>query len=611
MNLLTILMLLMVGSMFTFFITKFNKVAGAYMTVIISLASLAMTLLMKAQVGTSINFLYFSFTLTHIGWYFAFVLTLTYAMSAFYNIYFMDKLLYPNTYNMLYLLSLGGSVGLFFAKDFITFFVFWELVVWTSAFIIPLGKSRRASYIYYVVSTIGSMATLYAILLVYKLTGSLVIREAFTALSNSTAFTTGTALVIFALFILSGLTKIGIYPFHVWLPLAHGSAPHTFSPILSGGLVKLGAYVAYLSVVIFPAYEAFGGMFSVLGIPLPIYLLMVLGAISVVVGTLMAIRQDDAKKLLAYSSVANGGYILIGILMRDQISFAGGLLHLFAHAIASATAFLTIAAVAYRTGTTKMSELGGMIHRMPITYTVYLIAIISMAGIPPMAGFVSKWLILQGLANQGLLFISLAAFFGSIGSFLYVFRPLSAVFLGQLAPHHEDLKEAPIFMLIPMILMTCITLFVGIFPNTVLTSITQIQAEAGINMLELKQNAIVTLNGYLDAYRVFVVFGYGFLIALVIYLLMPNSRRVGLMDTYTSAEFIYTPELLHYAHDFYAPFERLYGKHPSTLSLYERSSVKIKEIGAFVEYAFMSYRPSVTVLWIFVFMTLIAIGGVY
>lgn len=606
MNLLNLLLMILVGGMLAYFISGVSPKAGAYTTVLVSIAAFVMTLLIRTQIPSTYNFLYFQFTLTHVGWFFAFVLTLTYGMSAFYNVYFIDRFLYPHAYNTFYIWSLGGSVGLFFARDFITFFVFWELVVWTSAFIIPLGKSRRASYIYYVISTLGSMATLYAILYIYKATGSLYMREAFGLLHVSPA----ASLLIFTLFIASGLAKMGIFPFHVWLPLAHGSAPHTFSPILSGGLVKLGAYVAYISVVLFPAYQAFSTMPQVLGIPWPIYVLMVLGSISIIIGTLMAIRQDDAKKLLAYSSVANGGYILIALLMKDTMGFAGGMLHLFAHAIASATAFLTIAAVAYRTGTTKMSELGGMIHRMPITYTVYLIAIISMAGIPPMAGFVSKWLILQGLANQGLLFIALSAFFGSIGSFLYVFRPLSAVFLGQPAPKHEDLKEAPLLMLIPMLLLTSITLLVGIFPNTVLSAITQIQTEAGIQLLTLQKTAIMTINGYLDAYHVFVVFAYGFLIALVIYLMLPKSRRVGLMDTYTSAEFIYTPELLHYAHDFYAPFERLYGKHPSTLRFYERGSLKIKEFGRFMEYAFMSHKPAVTLVWIVIFITIAAIGGI-
>jgi NADH-quinone oxidoreductase subunit M len=468
-----------------------------------------------------------------------------------------------------------------------------------------MGKSRRASFIYYVVSSIGSMATLFAILWIYKLTNTFVIAEAFAALEISL----WTGIGIFMLFILSGLTKIGIFPFHVWLPLAHGSAPHTFSPILSGGLVKLGAFVAYISVVLFPAYETFSNAWMIFGMPAPIYILMILGAISIIIGTLMAIRQEDAKKLLAFSSVANGGYILIGILMVDQITFAGGLLHLFAHAIASATAFLTIAAVSYRTGTTKISELGGMIHRMPITYTVYLISIISMAGIPPMAGFVSKWLILQGLASKGLLILAFAAFFGSIGSFMYVFRPLAAVFLGQLAPKHENLKEAPIVMLIPMILMTAITLTIGVVPKLVLEFIIKVQAEAGIDMLTLSGQSIDIFNGYLDTVRVFIIFGFGFLIALILFLLMPKTRKVDLMDTYTSAEFIYTPELLHYAHDFYAPFERLYSNHPDTLKLYERVSLKIKELGQVIDFAFMNAKPAVTIMWIVLFVTSVTIGG--
>lgn len=606
MNLLNILLILIIGGFATYFLSKINKVFGAVMTILTSSAALIMLFGIKGDIGSTYEVLYFTFKLTQIGWYFSFILCLTYAMSAFYNLYFTDKLLYPHTYSMLFILSLGGSVGLFFARDFITFFVFWELVVWTSALIIPLGKSRRAAYIYFVVSSIGSMATLYAIMLVYKLTGTLVIVDAFKSLDVSL----WTSIFIFGLFIMAGLTKIGIYPFHVWLPLAHSTAPHTFSPILSGGLVKLGAYIAYISVVLFPAYDAFSETFMIMGIPLPIYILMVLGAISIVVGTIMAIKQDDAKKLLAYSSVANGGYILIAILMRDQIAFAGGLLHLFAHAIASATAFLTIAAVAHRTGTTKMSELGGMIHRMPITYVVYLIAIISMAGIPPMAGFISKWLILQGLARQGLLFIALAAFFGSIGSFMYVFRPLSAVFLGQLSPRHEDIKEAPFFMLVPMIIMTAITLGVGVFPKYILKMITDVQAEAGIKILNVQGNVIQTVNGHLDPVKVFVIFGFGFAITLVIFLLLGKSRKVDLMDTYTSAEFIHTPELLHYANSFYAPFERLYKNAPSTLKGYERISLKINEFGLFFDSIFMSFKPAVTISWIIVFVTAVSIGGV-
>ena len=120
-----------------------------------------------------------------------------------------------------------------------------------------------------------------------------------------------------------------------------------------------------------------------------------------------------------------------------------------------------------------MSDLGGLIHRMPLTYLVYLIAIISMAGIPPMAGFISKWMLFQSMIDNGMVFVATAAFFGSIGSFLYVFRPLSAVFLGQLSPKHYKLKKAPVLMMIPMIILSGLTVLFGIFPNIVLRIISR------------------------------------------------------------------------------------------------------------------------------------------
>jgi len=601
-----IVLVIFAGILLTYILSNLNNKLGGYMTVVVSLIALVMVFLLKDKIGTMESFLAFNFKITTVGWYFSMIMLIVYFTAAFLNPYWMKKIIYPSAYNMLYLLSMIATIGMFFSNDLITLFIFWETVVWTSTFIIQMGKSRKSSYVYYVVSAIGSMVTLFAIMLVYNVSGTFVISDAFGALVTQP----GLAVGVFLAFMFAGLSKIGIFPFHVWLPLAHGSAPHTFSPVLSGGLVKMGAFIAYISVTSFEVYKAFSDGLMIMGIPAPIYIIMVLGGISIVVGTIMAIRQDDAKKLLAYSSVANGGYILIGILLYDQIGFAGGMLHLVSHAIASAAAFITIAIVAHRTGTTKMSELGGMIHKMPITYTVYLIAIISMAGIPPMGGFVSKWLILLGLANKGLIFLAAAAFFGSIGSFLYVFRPLSAVFLGQLAPKHNNLKEASVFMQIPMYILTALTLLVGVFPNIVLRVIAQIQKEAGIMDVVMIKNTIVVSNGVLDAFRVFSIFGFGFIIALALFVWRGKSRKVGLMDTYTSAEFIHTPELYHYSSKFYAPFERLTKNPYPVINIYEKISIKIKELGSFVEAMFYSYKPGVTVFWIIVVFAVFFLGGV-
>nr|WP_243201585.1 MULTISPECIES: proton-conducting transporter membrane subunit [unclassified Fusibacter] len=514
-------------------------------------------------------------------------------------------MLYPSAYNAFYVLSFAGTIGLFFAQDLITLFVCFETAVWSSTFIVLQGKSRRAAWIYFVVSSIGSMATLFAVILAGQTTGTFDIAAAFGLLASDPLV----AGVVFFTFVIGGLTKIGIFPFHIWLPLAHGSAPHTFSPVLSGGLVKLGAYLVFLAAAYIPMNSIFSNWIFVLNKPLPVYILMALGAVSIVVGTLRAIQQDDAKKLLAYSSVANGGYILIGILMMDQMAFAGGLMHLLNHAVASAAAFLAIAVVAKRTGTTKMTELGGMIHRMPVTYIVYLIAIISMAGIPPMGGFVSKWMIFQGLSDKGFIFLAMASAFGSIGSYLYVFRPLSAVFLGQLSPRHEELKEANPLMLISMVILTLMSLGLGVFPNMVLTTIAKIQTSIGLTPIMTDGFKTMTANGSVNMFEVFVVFGYGFVLMLILFLVLPKSRRVGLMDTYTSAEFIYTPELLHYSSNFYAPFERLYAKWPSVLPWFTRASTKLKELGEWTESFFFSQSPTRGVMWLVVIAILAMVGG--
>ncbi|MCD6322655.1 MAG: hypothetical protein J7L77_06470 [Clostridiales bacterium] len=605
MNLTIIFTVTIILAIASFFITRFNKMAGGFVTVISSLFALAALFMMKGSIGEDFSIFYFNFSITTVGWYFSVVMLLAYSMTSFFNPYWMEKMMYPGSYNFLYLLSMAGTIGIFFAKDFITLFVFWETVVWSSTFIIQLGKSRKAPYIYYVVSAIGSMATLFAIMLAYSVSGTFVVSEAFAGLSG------GVAIAVFFTFILSGLAKIGIFPFHVWLPEAHGSAPHTFSPVLSGGLVKMGAFMAFLSVTAFPAYKIFADMFKIMGKPFPIYFLMALGAISIVVGTLMAIKQEDAKRLLAYSSVANGGYILIGILMMDQLGFAGGMLHIINHAVAATAAFLAIAAVAYRTGTTKMSEMGGMIHRMPVTYVVYLVAIISMAGIPPMGGFVSKWLIFQGLANDGMLFLAATVFFGSIGSFMYVFRPLSTVFLGQTFTKDLKKKEVGFFMMFPMLILTLLSLLIGVFPNIFLRVISKIQASVGIDPVTLVNRTIIATNGYLDAFRVFMVFGFGFAIAFVIFIVRRKSKKVELMDTFTSAEFIHTRELLHYSSKFYAPFERLYENAPDTLTIYKKLAVKVGELGHMVESVFYGHKPEKTVFWIMaVGIIVILIGGV-
>jgi formate hydrogenlyase subunit 3/multisubunit Na+/H+ antiporter MnhD subunit len=590
----TIITGLLVCVVLAYLLTKVNKKLGAWVTVIGSCLALVAMYLLKSDVGMTHSLAFLEFKITDYGWFFSVIMLAVFACVSLFNIFWMDKMVHPAAYNALYLLALVGTLGAFLAKDFIVLFLFWETIVWASMFIIPFGKSRTASVVYYAFSAFGSLSMLFGIMYLYANTGTFVIEDALAkAAMNPT-----TALVAFITIGIAGMVKLGVFPFHLWLPRAHGNAPDTFSPILSGGLVKAGGFAAFLVVAVMPSYEAFAGQVQVNGIPLTNFIFIALGAISIIVGTLMAIKQDDFKRLIAYSSVANAGYIIIGIAMGDSLSIGGAFMHIFAHALASAAAFLAAAAVSYRTGTTKMSELGGLIHRMPITYLVYLIAIISMAGIPPMAGFISKWMLFQSMIGKGMIFVATAAFFGSIGSFLYVFRPLSAVFLGQLSTKHEKLKEAPVLMIIPMVILSLVTVLFGVVPNMVLKIFSGIETSIGMKGLQLSGTQIKGTNGILDPTIIVIMFGFGFVIAMILFLIHPKSRKVELMDTYTASEFIYTPELLHYASNFYAPFERLYEKAPNTEKWYGAVIKKIEELGLLVSYSLFSYKPNTVILWI-------------
>lgn len=434
-------------------------------------------------------------------------------------------------------------------------------------------------------------------------TGNYNLHLGLATVSGTTEGTYVLALLAFAAF-----AKLGAFPLNVWLPRALGKAPDAVSAVFSGGLEKLGAFVAVLALVkLAPVGDiagTLGGLTEATFLFASQYIVATLGAVTIVFGTLMAIRQDDAKKLLAYSSMSNGGYILVALSLGGAVGLSGGLYHIAAHALASAAAFLAIGAVSRATGTTKMSELGGMIHKMPVTYMVYLIAIISMAGIPPMGGFISKWLIFQAVIDNGLILIAVAVFFGSIGSFLYVFRPLAALFLGQELPQFKDkVKEAPFFMLLPMVILGGLIVYTGVMPNYFLGFINDVILELGGTALVLGDYTVAGTNGVLQPTLIAGVFGIGVGIAFLIFIVLKKSKKVGLMDTYTAGNFIYTEELMHYSLDFYAPLERLYEKYINiTKDFYKKLENKVVDFGRVVKYFFFTNKPEITVFWIIVLM---------
>ncbi len=590
-----LLLIILAGGLLTYLVSRLNKTLGMVLTILVSGFAFISVASYAQGAGTEFWNLplpsILTFELTDTGLFFAVIVTFVFFMVSFFNPYYVSKLRYPSAYGMLFLFALAGSIGVFMTDNMLALFFFFELVVWSSMFLIPMSGAKKPVSWYYGFSALGSFSLLVALLLIYGESGSF---DLYTSLNAVSGVTAG---FVYTLLVIAGLSKLGGFPVHIWLPRVLGQSPDPVTSVFSGGLEKMGAFVSFLVLV---RLTPIGTMIDATGLTVAQYVVATLGALSIVFGTLMAIKQDDAKKLLAYSSMSNGGYIVLAFSIMSTMSVAGGLYHVMAHALASAAAYLAIGAVNRQTGTTKMSELGGMIHKMPLSYLVYLIAIISMAGIPPMGGFISKWLIYQALIGKGLVLLSVAAFFGSIGSFLYVFRPLAALFLGQELPQFKKtIKEAPFFMALPMVILSLLNIATGVVPTYFLEYVNMVMAEAGLAGVPMTDLVIHGTNGDLHAALISGTFAVGVGVAFIIFILLKKSYKVGLMDTYTAANFIYTEELLHYSVNFYAPLERLYDKYTNMMKdFYDNLANKVREIGAFFKYFLYTYKPEITVLWI-------------
>lgn len=602
-----LLLLLFLGSLLVYLLAKINRIFGVLLN--LGLSIYAFYELFIIRVGTSEKI--FSLipnqggvlTYTELSKFFGLVSMIVILSTSIFLVNWLPKQKFPNTFVFLFTLVMASSLGIFFSGDLLTLYVFWEIMLLSSLLLVPMGKedSKKAAVNYLVISLIGSYMYLYATFILWDKYGTLNINSLIQKLSDepSNLLKWSVLLLITA----AGIAKSGVFPLHTWLRLTHGTAPDAFSAVLSGQLVKMGSYVSILAVAIFPTLKMFPAFYS--GIPLFNYLLILFGAVSIIVGTLMAIKQNDMKMLIAYSTVANGGYILIGIATMDKIGFAGGLFHVFNHAIAAAMIFLSFSAVVYRTKTTKIDEMGGLIWRMPFTFITYLVGIISLAGIPPMGGFISKWMIFVVLVKKGMFLTAAVAFIGSVGSFLYVFRPLAGVFLGQLKSRHKDIKEVPIFMLIPMLFLVILTIFFGIVPGPLLNGISAVESELGIQPIEHTATIIKSSVGQWNTLTVFTMFSVGFIIAFILYIMFPKAKQIPLSNQYTAGEFLYNYDLYHYATKFYGFFERLYEKHPSLEKLYEMFGKFFKDLGEFFNRWFYLASPSAYVFWISVVILVI------
>jgi multicomponent Na+:H+ antiporter subunit D len=351
------------------------------------------------------------------------------------------------------LLAVAGMNGMALAGDLFSLYVFLEVTAVAAFILIAMGGDRDAfegTFKYIVLSAAASALILAAVALLFLTVGSVsfaALQAALPALKRDPVAVAALVLLLTGLFI-----KSGVVPFHGWLPGAYTAAPAPTSVLLAGIVTKLtGVYILIRAVT--NVFQVEGATHS---------LLLVFGTVSILVGAFAALGQRDFKRMLAYSSISQVGYIVIGLGAGTPLGLAGAMLHFFNHAVFKSLLFVNAAAVEEQTGTRDLDRLGGLAQRMPVTGTTSVVAFLSTAGIPPLAGFWSKLLIVVALWQAGHAGYAALAVLASLVTLAYFLSMQRRAFFGQVAQGFEQLREAGPWLLIPAVLLAIVTIGVGV-----------------------------------------------------------------------------------------------------------------------------------------------------
>ena len=368
-----------------------------------------------------------------------------------YSVDYMRRFTARSHFYSLLLLMVTGMNGVILAGDLFNLYVFLEVAAIASYSLVAFGcahEELEASFKYIVLGTLSSALILTGIALVYGITGTLnlthiAVRIAETGMSTP-------LLLAFGLFICGFAFKSALVPFHAWLPDAHPAAPAPVSAMLSGVLIKaIGIYVLARL-----AFNVFGITDNELS------LLRWLGLLSMVVGGLLAVGQKDIKRLFAYSSISQVGFMVLGLGLGTPLGLVGGLYHLVNHALFKPLLFLNAGAVEYATGTRNLEKLGGLNRKLPVTAATSLVGSMSIAGIPPFNGFWSKLIIVLACIESGFYGFATVAVLVSIVTLAYQLKVQRMAFFAALPEALKGIHREPPMMALAMILLAigCIAL---------------------------------------------------------------------------------------------------------------------------------------------------------
>ncbi|MGD0177446.1 MAG: proton-conducting transporter membrane subunit [Candidatus Bathyarchaeia archaeon] len=403
-----------------------------------------------------------TFTITQLGVYISTIALLLCVLISVYSIAYLSKegscALFQSLILLLYLSIYAVTVS----GDLLTFFIGWEGMSVAAYGLVAFYKHSweaiEATVKYLLMSGIGSLTALYGIALIYGLTGTLNIENYVKGFANITPIGTLAILLIFVGF---GV-EAAIAPLHMWLPDAHPAAPSPMSALLSGIIIEVGSF-AFIRLL--------GGILT-----LPAYVILaqpMLAAAAVAtmfVGNLSALQQDDLKRLLAYSSIAQVGYILLGIATLTPQGFAASIFHIWNHALLKGMLFLLAGIVTFQIGTRSLTEMAGLGRKSPILAALFGLSALAMTGVPPFGLFWSELLIVLSSLAAGSIILDAAVVMMLLNlliSIAYYFRVIRVVAFAEPSSHlnGNGAVKIPKLLLIPCIILIALSLITGLYPN--------------------------------------------------------------------------------------------------------------------------------------------------
>jgi len=444
-----------------------------------------------------------SIKVTHLANFFAILISFSSIMILFITKNYKLK----KSFYALFITLIASLFLIIYAHDFLLFFVGWEIMSISTYFLLSFTLDKKTLQKYIIFAMASALSLLLSIVILYSSEHSLLYIDAhksFLALENSKAIFFIISILI-AIFI-----KLGTIGFHYWLVDSYEQSHNLFTPFLSAILSKMGIYALIIVLT------------QVVDITYP---LAILGVISSIIATFKAIQEDSIKRLLAYSSIAQLGYIITILGVYDGMG--GALYHSLIHTIIKLLLFINIAGVIFITKETHFSKLGGIIYKTPHSFILMLIAIIALAGIPPLGGFSSKFLIYSSLLETKYLLILIAVMFSSISAFLYIYKLIYGIYLGH--PTHkklETLEEVPFSFLLPQYILAFILIILGLYPAIVVPYFNTILEELHLQAMKFTDySTLITPFTEFNGTVIFIAFIAIFLTILTLFITIKNKTK--------------------------------------------------------------------------------------